>query len=245
MKQNRYDDSAFFDAYSTMDRSIRGLEGANEWHELKKMLPDFQGKRVLDIGCGFGWHCRYALEQGAASVVGLDISQKMLAEAKKKTTDTRIQYICSAVEDSDFPEDSFDSVISSLALHYTPSFEDVVTKVRKCLVCGGDFVFSVEHPIFTAYGSQDWYYDQEGNSLHWPLDRYFSEGPRNAVFLGEKVIKYHTTLTTYINTLIKSGFAITALVEPMPEQHVLNSIPKMADELRRPMMLLVSAKKLS
>lgn len=245
MKQNRYDDTAFFDAYSSMDRSVRGLEGANEWHELKKMLPDFQGKRVLDLGCGFGWHCRYAVEHGAASVVGLDISQKMLAEAKNKTTSTRIKYICSAIEDSDLPENSFDSVISSLALHYTPSFEDVVTKVRNCLVCGGAFVFSVEHPIFTAHGSQDWYYDQEGRSLHWPLDRYFTEGPRNAVFLGEKVIKYHTTLTTYINTLIRFGFTITALVEPMPEQHVLSSVPAMADELRRPMMLLVSAKKCS
>ena len=55
----------FFEQYSHMQRSIRELEGAGEWHELKKMLPDFSGKRVLDLGCGFGWHCRYAAEHGA------------------------------------------------------------------------------------------------------------------------------------------------------------------------------------
>jgi cyclopropane fatty-acyl-phospholipid synthase-like methyltransferase len=49
------------------------------------MLPDLKGKRVLDLGCGFGWHCRYAVEQGAKSVIGIDISERMLNEARKKT----------------------------------------------------------------------------------------------------------------------------------------------------------------
>ena len=57
MKENKYDDERFFGQYSQMSRSVQGLRGAGEWHELKKMLPDFNGKRVLDLGCGFGWHC--------------------------------------------------------------------------------------------------------------------------------------------------------------------------------------------
>ncbi len=40
--------------------------------------------------------------------------------------------------------------ISSLAFHYLESFEDIAEKVRRCLVLGGNFVFSVEHPVFTA-----------------------------------------------------------------------------------------------
>lgn len=50
----------------------------------KKMLPDFKGKRVLDLGCGFGWHCQYAVENGAISAVGVDISEKMLKKLETK-----------------------------------------------------------------------------------------------------------------------------------------------------------------
>lgn len=243
MKQNKYDDSIFFDKYSKMERSKNGLESAGEWHELKKMLPDFQGKRVLDLGCGFGWHCRFAIENGAKSVVGVDISQKMLNEAKNKTKSEDIKYICMPIEDIDFPDNSFDVVISSLAFHYVQSFEDILSKVSKCLSSGGDFIFSVEHPIFTAQGTQDWYYDNEGNIIHWPVDKYFTEGLRRANFLGEDVVKYHKTMTTYVNSLIKSGFEITGLVEPMPEENLLHTVPGMLDELRRPMMLLISSRK--
>ena len=86
MKQNQYDNDSFFRKYSQMDRSVKGLAGAGEWKTLERMLPDFHGKRVLDLGCGFGWHCRYAAEHGAASVTGVDISEKMLARAASMET---------------------------------------------------------------------------------------------------------------------------------------------------------------
>lgn len=57
MKENKYDDEVFFEKYSQMYRSVYGLQGSGEWHEFEKLLPDFQGKRVLDLGCGYGWHC--------------------------------------------------------------------------------------------------------------------------------------------------------------------------------------------
>lgn len=242
MKENKYDDDAFFGQYSRMSRSVDGLKGAGEWHELRKMMPDFQGKRMLDLGCGFGWHCEYAVEQGAASVVGIDLSQKMLEEARKRNASPRIEYKCMAVEDFDFRADTFDVVISSLTFHYMESFDDICRHVHRCLSPGGCFIFSVEHPIFTAYGSQDWYRDAEGRILHWPVDRYFTEGKRTASFLGEEVTKYHKTLTTYVNALILAGFEITGLKEPEPDKTMMD-IPGMKDELRRPMMLLVSAVK--
>lgn len=244
MKQNRYEDTAFFTKYSEMERSKKGLEGAGEWHELKRMLPDFHDKRVLDLGCGFGWHCRYAIEHGARSVVGIDISQKMLDEARSRTETDLIEYLCMPIEDIDFPPDSFDVVISSLAFHYIQSFEDIIGRIHRCLSQGGDFVFSVEHPIFTAQGSQDWYYDHQKKALHWPVDHYFREGARTAIFLGEEVIKYHKTLTTYVQNLLRAGFSITGIVEPQPTEDSLLAVAEMAEELRRPMMLLLSAKKM-
>ena len=60
MKENVYDTPSFFEKYSEMLRSKEGLKGAGEWPTLEKMLPDFKGKQVLDLGCGYGWHCLYA-----------------------------------------------------------------------------------------------------------------------------------------------------------------------------------------
>lgn len=242
MQQNIYNDKTFFKKYSQMNRSVKGLEGAGEWKTLEKMLPDFSGKRVLDLGCGFGWHCQYAVEHGAAAVAGVDISEKMLAVAKEKTSQA-IEYICAPIEEAQFPNHAFDVVISSLAFHYLASFEDIVKQVFAWLIKGGAFVFSAEHPIFTAYGTQDWYYDAHGTILHFPVDNYFDEGKRDANFLGEKVLKYHKTLTTYLNSLIQGGFEITGVVEPQPSETMLKTVEGMKDELRRPMMLIVAARK--
>ncbi|MDU1903521.1 MAG: class I SAM-dependent methyltransferase [Dysgonomonas sp.] len=243
MKENKYDEDSFFEQYSKMSRSVNGLEGAGEWHVLQKIFPDFTGKRVLDLGCGFGWHCRYALQQGAQKVTGVDISEKMLTEARYKTDSPAVEYIQAAIEDINFPENSFDVVISSLAFHYISSFKDICRNVHHYLEKGGDFVFSVEHPVFTSYGTQDWYYDENGTRLHWPVDRYFMEGVREASFLGETVVKYHKTLTTYINELLQSGFSIKELVEPEPDEKFLKMNSEMQDELRRPMFLIISAQK--
>jgi hypothetical protein len=65
MTQNIYDNAAFFAAYSTFRRSVEGLDGAPEWASLRAMLPDVRGLRVLDLGCGFGWFCGWALAEGA------------------------------------------------------------------------------------------------------------------------------------------------------------------------------------
>ena len=110
------------------------------------------------------------------------------------------------------------------------------------LVSGGQFIFSVEHPIFTAEGSQDWIYDENGTIVHFPVDNYFYEGKRNAHFLGSNVTTYHRTLTTYLDDLMTNNFQIKRIVEPIPPGNMLD-IPGMKDEMRRPMMLIVKAEK--
>lgn len=72
MEYNEYDKEAFFNQYKQMSRSTDGLKGAGEWHELQKLLPDFSGKDVLDLGCGFGWHCKYAVDREARRALGID-----------------------------------------------------------------------------------------------------------------------------------------------------------------------------
>ncbi len=242
MRENIYDNDRFFQKYSEMNRSKEGLRGAGEWPALRQMLPDFLGKRVLDLGCGYGWHCKYAADHGAARVLGVDISQKMLETACRINADAKITYQRCAMEDLALPDASFDVVLSSLAFHYCADFPALAANIHRWLAPGGAFVFSVEHPVFTAYGSQDWQYGPDGEIQHFPVDRYFYEGVRDAVFLGEHVTKYHRTLTTYLQTLLAGGFALQQVVEPQPPADMLH-LPGMRDELRRPMMLLVAARK--
>lgn len=243
MRENKYDDSDFFKQYSLMNRSINGLEGAGEWYILRSLFPDFENKNVLDLGCGFGWHAKYAVEQGAKSVTAIDLSEKMLKKAIEINSSPKIDYQLCAIEDFDFKQDTYDIVISSLSFHYLASFDEICQQINNSLVKGGTFVFSIEHPIFTAQGKQDWSYDEQGLPLNWPVDNYFIEGERKASFLGTDVVKYHRTLTSYSMSLINKGFEIKALVEPTPSELSLSEIPEMKDELRRPMFLIFSAVK--
>lgn len=241
MKENIYDSEEFFEKYSQTIRSRIGLKGAGEWPTLKEMLPEFKDKRVLDLGCGYGWHCMYAEQQGAKYVLGIDQSEKMINEARRRNSSDNIEYHIADIEKYEYPPASFDIVISSLALHYIKDLTPVFGKISRTLVRKGIFVFTIEHPIFTAQGTQEWITDKENNKICWPVDNYFIEGKREADFLGEKVIKYHHTLTSILQGLINIGFTITEIAEPQPTQEMLEHIPEMKDELRRPVMLAISA----
>ncbi|GLX69915.1 class I SAM-dependent methyltransferase [Paenibacillus glycanilyticus] len=243
MKQNKYDDPDFFDKYSQMARSVGGLDAAGEWHALRPMLPSLKDTRVLDLGCGYGWHCRYAREQGARSVLGMDISEKMIERAKSFNEDAAVTYIQAAIEDVVFEPGQFDVVISSLALHYVEDFEAVCRKIHDSLTPGGSFVLSMEHPVFTAVAAQDWHYGPAGERLHWPVDRYQDEGMRVARFLDSDVVKYHRTVASIINGLVQAGFRITRVAEPGPSEEALAQYPDMKDETRRPIFLLISVQK--
>ena len=143
MMQNIYDDAGFFAGYSQLPRSMHGLDAAPEW-------PALRGLRVLDLGCGFGWFCRFAWQQGAASVLGVDVSERMLARAKAETSDPAISYQRADLERLTLASDSFDVAYSSLALHYIANLEALLACVHAALVEGAGFVFSAEHPIYTA-----------------------------------------------------------------------------------------------
>ena len=139
MKENKYDDNIFFQKYSQMSRSQQGLAGAGEWETLRKMLPDFKDKRVLDLGCGYGWHCIYAMEHGASSVVGVDISHKMLEVAKEKTHFPQVEYKCCAIEDVEFPEESFDVILDVIVT--SSMSEDGYLPVKNYLGSGKTIAF--------------------------------------------------------------------------------------------------------
>lgn len=240
--KNEYDNEHFFNEYANMARSREGLSAAGEWHQLKTLFPPLQGKSVLDLGCGYGWHCKFAAEQGAAQILGLDLSKKMIAEAQKRNSDPFIRYRLCGIEEYEYPENTWDCVVSNLALHYIKDLDSVFQSVHKTLKKNGIFLFNIEHPCFTAGVNQDWIYADDGTPQYWPIDNYFIPGKRITHFLGCDVEKQHHTLTQILMGLLKHGFELTAVVEAQPSEEMME-FPGMKDELRRPMMLLVKAMK--
>jgi ubiquinone/menaquinone biosynthesis C-methylase UbiE len=242
MTQNIYDDPAFFEGYSRLPRSVEGLEGAPEWPALRAFLPDLRGLRALDLGCGFGWFCRWARQQGAAHVVGIDVSEKMLARARATTRDPEITYIRANMERLELSAKSFDLVYSSLAFHYLADLGALLATVHRSLVPGGSLVFSVEHPIYTAPADPKWCVDAAGRRT-WPLDGYLDEGPRSTDWLAKGVIKHHRTLATYVTMLVDLGFALRRVEEWGPTAEQIAARPALADERQRPPFLLVAARR--
>ena len=235
-----YDNEVFFSQYAQMPRSRDGLSAAGEWHQLQPLFPPLEGKHVLDLGCGYGWHCRFCEDQGASRVLGIDPSQKMIREARKRSQGKAIDYQVCSVEEYGFPEDTWDLVVSNLALHYIEDLDLVFEKVYATLKEGGTFLFNIEHPTFTAGVGQDWIYTEKGEPAYWPVDNYFVPGKRSTLFLGCQVEKYHHTLTQILMGLLRRGFTLEAVEEAQPSKEMMG-IPGMEQEIRRPMMLLVKA----
>ena len=242
MAQNIYDRPEFFAGYSRLDRSVRGLDGAPEWPAMRALLPDLGDKRILDLGCGFGWFARWAMIQGAAGVVGVDLSENMLSRARVETADPAVRYIRADLESLDLPENAFDLAYSSLALHYVEDFGGLAGAVARALVSPGHFVFSVEHPIYTASMRPGWLETGDGRRT-WPVDHYAVEGPRVTDWLAKGVKKQHRTLGATLNTLIGAGFSIRRVEEWSPTAEQVAAQPSLAEELDRPMMALVAARK--
>ena len=240
MTQNIYDDEGFFAGYSRLRRSVEGLDGAPEWPALRALLPDLKGCNVLDLGCGFGWFCRWARQQGAAHVLGIDVSEKMLARARSDAPDPAVTYVRADMERLELPAQSFGLVYSSLALHYVVNLNGLIAQVYRSLVAGGKLVFSVEHPIFTAPSDPNWSLSAAGRKT-WPVDGYLNEGPRSTDWLAKGVIKQHRTLATYINMLLGVGFVISHVEEWGPSEEQVAAEPNWADERLRPPFLIIAS----
>ncbi|MXQ14629.1 class I SAM-dependent methyltransferase [Microvirga makkahensis] len=242
MAQNIYDNLGFFACYSQLSRQVHGLDGAPEWPAIRAMLPTLTGKRVADLGCGFGWASRWMRAQGAVSVLGLDLSQRMIPRAKTDTSHPAIEYRIADLETLELPEATFDLVNSALTVHYVENFRRLTRMIHKALVPGGDLVFTTEHPIFMAAAHPHWITDEDGRKT-WPVNGYSIEGERRTDWFAKGVLKYRRSLGTTLNALIDTGFELRRVEEFAPTREQIEQLPELVEELEQPMMLLVSARK--
>jgi SAM-dependent methyltransferase len=238
MAQNIYDDAAFFEGYtSKVARARDGLAVAGEWPSLKAMMPDPAGLRVLDLGCGPGFHCRWAAESGAASVTGVDLSERMLSTARHTCAGLPVEFRRDDLEMADFGTDVYDLIFSSLAVHYLEDFDDFCARVRRALRTGGTFAFSMEHPVFGARATPDFVADAEGRMVGATY-QYLNEGKRLTNWIANGVVKYHRLISTTVNALQRAGLRLVAMDEWAASDDDVAAHPQWEKERYEPVFLL-------
>lgn len=244
-KQNIYDNETFFEGY----RKLREREvNANVLFEiptLHKLMPDLNGKRVLDLGCGMGEHCKDYINRGAKRVVGVDISEKMLEVARKENSDENILYLNIPMEDILSIDEKFDVVISSLAIHYIEDFDGVVKAVYSLLEDGGIFLYSQENPMNTCYSGSGsrWTLDENGVKIHANISNYCVEKRFDSTWFVDGVQKYHRMFSTIVNSLAEAGFRIVRMEEPYPTKELVEKYPEYYDLYHKPDFLFVKSVK--
>ena len=243
-QQNIYDNEIFFAGYKKIRENQVNANNLFEIPALFSMMPNLKDKTILDLGCGFGEHCKGFVESGAKKVIGIDISEKMLEIAKQENADSKITYINMPMENIFELTEKYDIVISSLAFHYVEDFAGVVKNIYNLLNENGTFIFSQENPLCTCHsGGQRWTKDENGNKLYLNLSNYGIEGERESIWFVDDVKKYHRTFSSIINTLIETGFKIGKLIEPLPTEDLLKKYPDYKDLFHKPDFLLVKCTK--
>lgn len=240
MKQNIYDNPEFFTGYKALRDGDKGLNELLEQPVMKRLLLPVQNKTVLDMGCGLGHQIRSLLLQDPKWITGLDISQKMLTEAQNRISSPKVEWICSSLEDFDAGINRFDLVISSMTLHYIDDLKNLFQKIFNALQPGGQFLFSMEHPICTA-ALKPW--EELNGEKYWPVNRYSEEKLRKQDWFVKDVEKYHHQLSTIVNTLLTAGFILKNLEEPSPDKELLNLRPDFLQHAHRPPIVIINCQK--
>lgn len=244
-RQNIFDNEIFFDGYKKLRDNDLSYNDLLEQPAMAKMLPELNGKSVLDLGCGYGHNCMDFVDRGALKVVGIDISEKMLSVAKTESSHEKIEYLNMSMTDVSALNQKFDFIYSSLAFHYIKDFDTFAKDLYSILNKGGQLLFSQEHPIITATldGNGHFNKDENGNRISYTFSNYNEPGERKIHWYVDGVIKYHRTLSGVINALTKAGFIIEEICEPTPEARAVEKLPTIVKEYIKPNFLIIKARK--
>ena len=209
------------------------------------LCGDVDGLEVLDLGCGSGYFAREMASAGAR-VMGVDISPKMIAHARRLEADAPLgitYHECDAAAIGELvAAGQFDLVTSCMALQDMPDVPGVLGQARRALRDGGRLVVSITHPC-TDTPFREWERD-DTNAKRWLcIDRYFERGPVEYRWKGWayefKTPALHSTLEDWFGWFLAAGFSLSALKEPMPSKSALAERPDLEDAARVPYYLLL------
>jgi toxoflavin synthase len=122
-----------------------------EHHTLFELLGDLSGKSVLDLACGEGFLTRFIKQAGASRVLGVDLSDGMIALAREQEARSPlgIEYRVQDAGRIDLGEELFDVVTAGYLLNYASTREELLAmceSISRALKPGGRFISVNNNP---------------------------------------------------------------------------------------------------
>lgn len=176
---------------------------------VKARFQHLEGKKVLDIGCGYGFYTDYFRSIGA-SVVGIDGSDKMIEIAKKRYPECAFS-VADITKELPFENTMFDIVFCNQVLMDIVDIEIVFSECKRILKPGGILYYSIVHP---AFYDGNWMKDEDGYRYAKAMKAYIEPYSFINEFWG-KTPHFHRSMSYYLNVAADNGFVLKRTEEPV------------------------------
>lgn len=212
---NSYDDEIVFNEYLAARKDGNHKHNTSLKSSLEDIVGDVKGKTILDLGCGIGEFTKYFANNGAKSVVGVDISKKVLEYARENNNADNIEYLNLDIDNLSDLNQKFDVIFSDMVFNYIEDFDKLMRDIHNLLNDSGVVVFSQVHPISTATSSIEsaWTKDENGHP-QFLLDNYSDVSVRKKRYFGGMFNIYHRRFEEIVNVSVQNNFRVVKMMEP-------------------------------
>jgi SAM-dependent methyltransferase len=221
------------------------------------LLPEVDGLRGLDIGCGEGYNTRILAQKGAR-MTAFDIAPRFVAHASNLEHRRKgaIHYQVASAVALPFGNEVFDFVTAFMSFMDIPDHASVVREAYRVLKPGGFLQFSISHPCF-ATPRWEWLRNPNGEREALVCGDYFkeSDGQIEEWIFGAtpselkdelpkfKIPRFTRILSSWLNLLLDAGFVLERFQEPQADEKTLRAYPKLQDSTIIAYFLIIRCRK--